>query len=91
MIDKTWERILGWSVLTKEQEKRRETEEQLEAEQSGGKAATVPANAVITLLLVATTQEPATVAGSTQLPGHSWGKWHYPETTPADNSGARDS
>lgn len=49
---------------------RREAEERLEAEQDGGKASTVPANAVITLLLVATTQEPATEAGSTQLPGH---------------------
>lgn len=45
-------------------------EERLEAEQGRGKASTVPAGAAIILPPVATTQEPATVAGCPQLPGH---------------------
>lgn len=37
MIDKTWERILGWSVLTKEQGKRRETKSGLRQSRVGAR------------------------------------------------------
>lgn len=62
--------VNSWLVCADQGTREKEREERLDAEQGGGKALTVPANAAITLLLVVTTQEPATVAGSTQLPGH---------------------
>lgn len=37
MIDKIWERILGWSVLTKEQAKRRETKSGLRPSRVGAR------------------------------------------------------
>lgn len=37
MIDKIWERILGWSVLTKEQGKRRETKSGLRPSRVGAR------------------------------------------------------
>lgn len=86
MLDKTRELTLGWSVLTKEQEKG-------ERQKSGLRHSRVPANEAITCSLGTHCEYPGAGASQWQPIAH-WplmGKMFLPESTPADNSVACDS